>query len=63
MARAAGPLVPPQQNGGALRGFADRIHFAATRRNGATARGTGYDNSVLFGAMCERDHRFDDPVA
>jgi len=63
MAQAAGPLVSPQQGGGTLRGFADRIHFAATCRNGAAALETGYDDSVLLRAMCKRDHRFDDPVA
>ena len=37
MAQAAGPLVSPRLDDGTLRGFADRIHFAATRRNGAAA--------------------------
>jgi hypothetical protein len=44
MAHAAGPPVEPQQEDGRLCGFADRIHFASPRQNGAAAL---MDRSVL----------------
>src|SRR5258708_1389290 len=44
MAPAAGPPVWPQEDDGRLCGFADRIHFASPRQNGAAAF---MDRSVL----------------
>src|SRR5580692_8332115 len=44
MARATGPPVLPQEDDGRLGGFADRIHFASSRQNGAAAF---MDRSVL----------------
>jgi hypothetical protein len=37
MAQAAGPTVWPQEDDGRLCGFADRLHFASPRQNGAAA--------------------------
>jgi hypothetical protein len=45
------------------RGCRARIPAAMQLQHQLDAPGTGYDDSVLLRATCERDHRFNDAIA
>jgi hypothetical protein len=47
--------MQPQEDGGTLRGFADRIHSRLPRRNGGTARDHRFNHSIALLGWHEKE--------